>query len=92
MSWDVTSSARSTPIPIDVRIDFYRADGSWLGKRDGTETTLPPYGFRQLDQAFGAWGTLADGYAIVKPTTAGLLITTGLGIDALPLIGPVAVK
>lgn len=61
----------ASSIPIDVRIDFYRADGSWLGKRDGGETNLPPYGFRQLDQAFGAWGTLADGYAIVKPLTAG---------------------
>ena len=61
----------ASAIPIDVRVDFYRADGTWLGKRDGSDTNLPPYGFRQLDQAFGAWGTLADGYAIVKPTTAG---------------------
>jgi hypothetical protein len=57
--------------PLDVRIEFYRADGTFLGKKDGGETNLPAYGFRQLNEAFGAWGELADGYAIVKPTTAG---------------------
>lgn len=61
----------ASAVPIDVRIDFYRSDGTWLGKRDGSDTNLPPYGFRQLDQAFNAWGTLPDGYAIVKPTTTG---------------------
>jgi hypothetical protein len=61
----------ASSIAIDVRIDFYRADGTWLGKKDGGDTNLPPYGFRQLDQAFGAWGTLADVYAIVKPVTSG---------------------
>lgn len=61
----------ATASALDVKIDFYRADGTWLGKREGGETNLPPYGFRQLDQAFSAWGTLADGYAVVKPLTAG---------------------
>ena len=61
----------ASAIPIDVRIDFYRADGTFLGKKDGSETNLPAYGFRQLNEVFSTWGNLADGYAIVKPMTAG---------------------
>ena len=37
----------------------------------GDETRLPPYGFRQLSEAFGPWGTVADGYVVARPTTAG---------------------
>ena len=61
----------ASAIPVDVRIDFYRADGTFLGKKDGSDTNLPPYGFRQLNEAFGPWGNQADGYAIVRPTTSG---------------------
>jgi hypothetical protein len=61
----------TTGIPIGVRIDLYKADGTYLGKKDGTETNLPPYGFRQLDQVFSAWGSVADGYAVVRTTTPG---------------------
>ena len=61
----------TTASPIDVRAEFYRSDGMYLGKKDGSDTNLPAYGFRQLDEVLGMWGTVADGYAIVKTTTAG---------------------
>ena len=57
--------------PIDVRVDLYRADGTWLGKRDGAETSLPARGFRQLNEAFAPFGSVADGWALVKTTTPG---------------------
>ena len=61
----------ASPIPIDVRIDFYAADGTWLGKKDGGDTNLPPYGFRQLNEALRDWGAFPDAWAVVKPTTPG---------------------
>ena len=61
----------ATASPIAVRVDLYRADGTWLGKKDGADTSLPAYGFRQLDQVFSAFGTVADGWALVKTTTPG---------------------
>lgn len=61
----------ATASPIAVRVDLYRADGTWLGKKDGADTSLPAYGFRQLDQVFSAFGTAADGWALVKTTTPG---------------------
>lgn len=56
---------------VDVRLDFFRADGTWLGVKQGSETRLPPYGFRQLTEAFNVWGTTADGYVVARPTTSG---------------------
>lgn len=61
----------ATAGPVDVRVDLYRADGTWLGKKDGGETNLPAYGFRQLNEVFGAFGTVADGWALVRTTTPG---------------------
>jgi len=61
----------ATASPVDVRVDLYRADGTWLGKKDGGETSLPAYGFRQLNEVFGAFGTVADGWALVRTTTPG---------------------
>jgi hypothetical protein len=61
----------TTAASVDVRLDFYRADGTWLGVKQGSETRLPPYGFRQLTEAFQGWGTIADGYVVARPTTAG---------------------
>ena len=61
----------TTAIPIDVRAEFYRSDGTYLGKKDGGDTNLPPYGFRQINEVLGTWGTVADGYAIVRTTTPG---------------------
>lgn len=61
----------ATSSPVDVRVDLYRADGTWLGKKDGGETNLPAYGFRQLNEVFGAFGTVTDGFAVVRPSTAG---------------------
>jgi hypothetical protein len=61
----------ATGSALDVRLDLYRADGSLLGTRQGDETRLPPYGFRQLDQVFAPWGTIADGYAVARPVTPG---------------------
>jgi hypothetical protein len=61
----------TTGSSVDVRLDFFRADGTWLGVKQGSETRLPPYGFRQLTEAFGTWGTTADGYVVARPTTSG---------------------
>ena len=61
----------TTAIPIDVRADFYRSNGTFLGTKSGSETNLPPYGFRQINEVLGAWGTVADGYAVVRTTTPG---------------------
>jgi hypothetical protein len=61
----------ATASPIAVRVDLYRADGTWLGKKEGADTSLPAYGFRQLDQVFAPFGTVADGWALVKTTTPG---------------------
>jgi hypothetical protein len=61
----------ATASPIDVTVDLYRASGAFLGKKQGAETRLPAYGFRQLNEVLGAWGTVADGYAVVKTTTPG---------------------
>lgn len=61
----------TTASPIDVRADFYRSDGTYLGTKSGSDTNLPAYGFRQLNEVLGEWGTVADGYAIVKTTTSG---------------------
>lgn len=72
----------TTGIPIDIRIDLYRSDGTLLGTKSGSDTNLPPYGFRQLTQIFSAWGNVADGYAIVKTTTSsGRLIAFASVID-----------
>ncbi len=60
----------ATASTVDVRLDFYRADGTWLGARQGEETRLPPHGFRQLSEAFATWGTVGDGYVVARPTTA----------------------
>lgn len=61
----------TTSLPIGVTIDLYKADGTYLGTRSGSDTSLLPYGFRQLNQIFSAFGTVADGYAVVKTTTPG---------------------
>ena len=61
----------TTGSSVDVRLDFFRSDGTWLGVKQGSETRLPPYGFRQLTEAFNAWGTTADGYVVARPTTSG---------------------
>ncbi len=61
----------ATASPIAVRVDLYRADGTWLGKKDGADTSLPAYGFRQLNEVFASFGTVADGWALVKTTTPG---------------------
>ena len=61
----------ATASPVAVRVDLYRADGTWLGKKDGADTALPAYGFRQLDQVFAPFGTVADGWALVRTTTPG---------------------
>ena len=61
----------ATASPIAVRVDLYRADGTWLGKKDGAETSLPAYGFRQLNEVFAPFGTVPDGWALVKTTTSG---------------------
>ncbi|HYN43948.1 MAG TPA: CARDB domain-containing protein [Thermoanaerobaculia bacterium] len=61
----------TTASSVDVRLDFYSADGTWLGVKQGSETRLPPYGFRQLTEAFQGWGTIADGYVVARPTTSG---------------------
>jgi hypothetical protein len=61
----------TTGSTVDVRLDFYRADGTWLGARQGEETRLTQHGFRQLSEAFATWGTVSDGYVVARPTTAG---------------------
>ena len=61
----------TTGATVDVRLDFFRADGTWLGVKQGSDTRLPPFGFRQLSEAFAPWGAVADGYVVARPTTAG---------------------
>lgn len=61
----------TTNATVDVRLDFYRADGSYLGTKDGDATRLPPRGFRQLSEAFSSWGVVADGIVVARPVTAG---------------------
>ncbi len=56
---------------LDLKLDLYRADGTWLATKQGDELRLPPHGFRQLDQVFAPWGPLADAYAVVRPQTPG---------------------
>ena len=61
----------TTGVTVDVRLDFYRADGTLLGTKDGDATRLPPRGFRQLSEAFADWGVVADGYVVARPVTPG---------------------
>ncbi len=61
----------ATGTALDVTVDFYRADGTWLGTKSGGETRLRGWEFRQLNEAMGMWGTIGDGYAVVRPATAG---------------------
>lgn len=61
----------TTGATVDVRLDFYRADGTLLGTKDGDATRLPPRGFRQLSEAFADWGVVADGYVVARPVTPG---------------------
>ncbi len=61
----------ATASPIDVTVDLYRANGAFLGRKQGAQTRLPALGFRQLNEVLGEWGTVADGYAVVKTTTPG---------------------
>ena len=61
----------ATGAALDVAVDFYRANGTYLGTKTGSETRLRGYEFRQLNEAMGEWGTTADGYAVVRPVTSG---------------------
>ncbi len=61
----------ATGAALDVTVDLYRANGTYLGTKTGSETRLRGYEFRQLNEAMGVWGTVADGYAVVKPVTSG---------------------
>jgi hypothetical protein len=61
----------ATGSALDVTVDFYRADGTYLGTKSGSDTHLRGYEFRQLNEAMGSWGAVADGYAVIKPVTAG---------------------
>src|SRR5512135_2048877 len=61
----------ATGAALDVTVDFYRSNGTYLGTKTGSETRLRGYEFRQLNEAMGPWGTTADGYAVVRPVTSG---------------------
>ena len=61
----------ATGAALDVTVDFYRADGTYLGTKSGSETRLRGYEFRQLNEAMAEWGTVDDGFAVVKPVTSG---------------------
>ncbi len=61
----------ATGAALDVTVDCYRANGTYMGTKSGSETRLRGYEFRQLNEAMGAWGTVADGYVVIKPATSG---------------------
>jgi len=59
-----------TPTPLDALVELYMADGVLLGT---VPVTLPPFGYQQLNRVFASVtpGDVADGYAVVRTTTAG---------------------
>ncbi len=64
----------ATASQLAMSIDLFRSDFTRLGTLQGTaETTLPPYGYIQIDKVFQRVTTsdVADGYAIVRTTTPG---------------------
>jgi len=56
---------------IEVQIGLYRADGTYLGTRSGDETRLRAFEFRQISEIMKPYGTIADGYAVIRTTTPG---------------------
>jgi hypothetical protein len=55
---------------VDMEIDLYQADGTYLGKRT---RTLDPWGYHQVNDIFDKVApgvVVADGYAIVRTTTS----------------------
>jgi len=55
---------------IEVELDCYRGNGSFLGT---SSVVLAPFEFRQVNRPFAALGAtdVADGYVVVRTTTAG---------------------
>ena len=60
-----------TSSTLEIRIDLFGADGTFLGTRSGDETRLRAYEFRQLTEVLKPYGTIADGYAVLRTTTPG---------------------
>ena len=56
---------------IEVQIDLYRADRTYLGTRSGDDTRLRGFEFRQITEIMKPYGTIADGYAVIRTTTPG---------------------
>ncbi|HNX49525.1 MAG TPA: YCF48-related protein [Thermoanaerobaculaceae bacterium] len=56
-----------------VEVALYAADGTLLGTLPAQDTTLRPYEYRQIDQAFGKVTSAAvdDGFAVVSTRTSG---------------------
>ena len=55
---------------LQVKVELYTADGGQLGT---VPVTLPPFGYQQLNRVFASVtaGDVADGYAVVRTSTAG---------------------
>lgn len=60
-------------VTTTVEVALYAADGTFLGTLPAPDTTLRPYEYRQIDQAFGKVTTAGvdDGYAVVSTRTSG---------------------
>ena len=60
----------ATAKQIEVEVELYASDGALLGT---TTRTLAPYEYRQLNAVFElvTGAAVADGYAVVRTTTAG---------------------
>ena len=60
----------ATGLTISVEVKLCKGDGSGLGSQT---YTLPPYGFRQINEIFRTVTNqdVADGYAVLRTTTSG---------------------
>ena len=68
--WTNLGLVNATGLTISVEVKLCKGDGSGLGSQT---YTLPPYGFRQINEIFRTVTNqdVADGYAVLRTTTSG---------------------